>query len=235
MSYLYRTGNSRNNIAFTNTANSSTRYLRRTNTGRNSIVWTTIPSGSTYNILQRNGTGRNNILWANLKIGPDLSANGLRNNMHITTTSWEYAMTSEISYEDIRIATRDPDSVKVRISSIFDDDIIYESNKITFGDSYFSAGNGGSFYLNNNPNYADFNSYSMIIIFCSQQPPTEYINAISSVIAFISSRSETYSVRAVRYGYMNFQKNAFNNCLAISLNTDSIMTNITTQYSICFS
>ena len=68
MSYLYRTGNGRNNIAFTNTANSSTRYLRRTSTGRNNIVWTTIPQGSTYNILQRNGTGRNNILWSNLNI-----------------------------------------------------------------------------------------------------------------------------------------------------------------------
>ena len=68
MSYLYRTGNGRNNIAFTTTANSSTKYLRRTSTGRNNIVWTTIPEGSTYNILQRNGTGRNNILWANLNI-----------------------------------------------------------------------------------------------------------------------------------------------------------------------
>ena len=68
MSYLYRTGNGRNNIAFTNTANSSTKYLRRTSTSRNSIVWTTIPQGSTYNILQRNGTGRNNILWSNLSI-----------------------------------------------------------------------------------------------------------------------------------------------------------------------
>ena len=68
MSYLYRTGNGRNNIAFTTTANSSTKYLRRTSTGRNNIIWTTIPSGSTYNILQRNGTGRNNILWANLKM-----------------------------------------------------------------------------------------------------------------------------------------------------------------------
>ena len=68
MSYLYRTGNGRNNIAFTNTANSSTKYLRRTSSGRNNITWTTIPSGSTYNILQRNGTGRTNILWANLNI-----------------------------------------------------------------------------------------------------------------------------------------------------------------------
>ena len=68
MSYLYRTGNSRNNIAFTNTANSSTRYLRRLGSGRTNINWYTIPQGSTYNILQRNGTGRNNILWSNLNI-----------------------------------------------------------------------------------------------------------------------------------------------------------------------
>ena len=71
MSYLYRTGNGRNNIAFTNTANSSTKYLRRLGSGRTNINWYTIPQGSTYNILQRNGTGRNNIAWANLKIaGP---------------------------------------------------------------------------------------------------------------------------------------------------------------------
>ena len=68
MSYLIRTGTGRNNIAFTNTANSSTKYLRRTASGRTSIVWTTIPAGSTYNILNRTGTGRNNIAWANLNI-----------------------------------------------------------------------------------------------------------------------------------------------------------------------
>ena len=68
MSYLYRTGNSRNNIAFTNTANSSIRYLRRLGSGRTNINWYTIPQGSTYNILNRTGTGRNNIAWANLKI-----------------------------------------------------------------------------------------------------------------------------------------------------------------------
>ena len=68
MSYLYRTGNSRNNIAFTTTANSSTKYLRRLGSGRTNINWYTIPQGSTYNILQRNGTGRNNILWSNLNI-----------------------------------------------------------------------------------------------------------------------------------------------------------------------
>ena len=68
MSYLYRTGNGRNNIAYTNTANSSTKYLRRLGSGRTNINWYTIPQGSTYNILQRNGTGRNNILWSNLNI-----------------------------------------------------------------------------------------------------------------------------------------------------------------------
>ena len=68
MSYLYRSGTGRNNIAFTNTANSSTKYLRRLGSGRTNINWYTIPAGSTYNILQRNGTGRNNILWSNLKI-----------------------------------------------------------------------------------------------------------------------------------------------------------------------
>ena len=68
MSYLYRTGNGRNNIAYTSTANSSTKYLRRLGSGRTNINWYTIPQGSTYNILQRNGTGRTNILWANLKI-----------------------------------------------------------------------------------------------------------------------------------------------------------------------
>ena len=68
MSYLYRSGNGRNNIAYTNTANSSTKYLRRLGSGRTNINWYTIPQGSTYNILQRNGTGRTNILWANLNI-----------------------------------------------------------------------------------------------------------------------------------------------------------------------
>ena len=68
MSYLYRTGTGRNNIAYTNTANSSTKYLRRLGNGRTNINWYTIPAGSTYNILQRNGTGRTNILWSNLNI-----------------------------------------------------------------------------------------------------------------------------------------------------------------------
>ena len=68
MSYLYRTGNGRNNVSWSTTANSTTRYLRRTSSGRNNVTWTTIPQGSTYNILQRNGTGKNNVLWANLSI-----------------------------------------------------------------------------------------------------------------------------------------------------------------------
>ena len=68
MSYLYRSGNGRNNIAYTTTVNSSTKYLRRTGTGRTNITWTTIPQGSTYNILNRTGTGRNNIAWGNLYV-----------------------------------------------------------------------------------------------------------------------------------------------------------------------
>ena len=68
MSYLYRSGNGRNNIAYTTTANSSTKYLRRLGSGRTNINWYTIPQGSTYNILNRTGTGRNNIAWANLNI-----------------------------------------------------------------------------------------------------------------------------------------------------------------------
>ena len=68
MSYLYRTGTGRNNIGYTTTVNSSTKYLRRTSTGRNNIAWSTIPAGSTYNILNRTGTSRNNIAWGNLNI-----------------------------------------------------------------------------------------------------------------------------------------------------------------------
>ena len=68
MSYLYRTGNGRNNIAFTTTVNSSTKYLRRLGSGRTNINWYTIPAGSTYNILNRTGTGRNNIAWGNLYV-----------------------------------------------------------------------------------------------------------------------------------------------------------------------
>ena len=83
MSYLYRTGNGRNNIGFTTTANSSTKYLRRTSSGRNNITWTTIPQGSTYNILQRNGTGRNNILWANLFVGVALSSKSVGTIVYI--------------------------------------------------------------------------------------------------------------------------------------------------------
>ena len=91
MSYLYRTGNSRNNIAYTNTANSSTRYLRRLGSGRTNINWYTIPQGSTYNILQRNGTGRNNILWSNLKIAspsdPTTQSN-ISTQTYVTQRSW---------------------------------------------------------------------------------------------------------------------------------------------------
>ena len=42
MSYLYRSGTGRNNIAFTNTANSSTKYLRRLGSGRTNILWSNL-------------------------------------------------------------------------------------------------------------------------------------------------------------------------------------------------
>ena len=242
MSYLIRTGTGRNNISWSTTANSSTRYLRRTSSGRNNIAWTTIPQGSTYNILQRNGTGRNNILWSNLKIGPDLSANAIKNNMHITLSNWWLALgTNDPTEESVMMVSRSSgsDMRPMVFGKPNLNDMIYETNKITFPKYSFSDGDA-EFEQSSNPDYADFMNYPMIVIFCSQQPPTEYINAISSVIAFISSRSETYPVRAVKYGYMDFgtvlwYHNAFSNCLAISLDADSTMRNSTVRFSICFS
>lgn len=68
MSYLYRTGDGRNDIGYTTTISSSIKYLCRTSTGINDISFIIIPGGSTYSILQRTGTGRNNIAWANLNV-----------------------------------------------------------------------------------------------------------------------------------------------------------------------
>ena len=39
MSYLQRTGNSRNNISWTNTSSNSIKYLHRTGNGRTNIKW----------------------------------------------------------------------------------------------------------------------------------------------------------------------------------------------------
>ena len=95
MSYLQRTGNSRNNISWTNTSSNSIKYLHRTGTGRTNIKWSTISTSA--NILQRNGTGRNNILWANLtvmteqeKLAKELYNNIKQYNGHIGCPHSEY-------------------------------------------------------------------------------------------------------------------------------------------------
>ena len=65
MSYLIRTGNSRNNISGGGGTSTKAKYLRRTGTGRTSISWIDINSNSTVNVLERTSTGRNNIRWYN--------------------------------------------------------------------------------------------------------------------------------------------------------------------------
>ena len=65
MSYLIRTGNSRNNISWGGGTSTKAKYLRRTGTGRTSISWIDINSNSTVNVLERTSSGRNNIRWYN--------------------------------------------------------------------------------------------------------------------------------------------------------------------------
>ena len=65
MSYLIRTGNGRNNIAYGGGKSTKAKYLRRTGTGRTNISWIDISSNSTVNVLERTGTSRNNIRWYN--------------------------------------------------------------------------------------------------------------------------------------------------------------------------
>ena len=126
MSYLYRTGNGRNNIAFTTTANSSTKYLRRLGSGRTNINWYTIPQGSTYNILQRNGTSRNDILWAELKIYKQemLLLYELCNNFSLNDICAAYCGKSG-SYA-FRIDSSRDDSLSYL--DIFPDEIFYSSD-----------------------------------------------------------------------------------------------------------
>ena len=64
MSYLYRSGTGRNNIAFTNTANSSTKYLRRLGSGRTNILW------SNLNIPKPVGEPSNSTDITNIKYVP---------------------------------------------------------------------------------------------------------------------------------------------------------------------
>ena len=65
MSYLIRTGNGRNNIAWGGSKSTKAKYLRRTGTGRANISWIDISSNGTYNVLERTSSGRNNIRWYN--------------------------------------------------------------------------------------------------------------------------------------------------------------------------
>ena len=66
MSYLIRTGTSRNSISYGGSNTTSNNYLRRTNSGRNNIQWYTISSNGTYNLLERYNNTRNGIRWNNI-------------------------------------------------------------------------------------------------------------------------------------------------------------------------
>ena len=211
MSYLYRSGNGRNNIAYTNTANSSTKYLRRLGSGRTNINWYTIPQGSTYNILQRNGTGRNNILWSNLKIGPDLSANGIKNNMHIITIT----LTDAVGHEQNDWATMYTKPTGSTGMIAGHKDITYNNNQIIFGEHTHTKNGSMSGYRSENKSIWDqyFDGYLCVSIFCSQSPPSEYLNRISSVAL---TTGGTFDVRYIKYGL--YYANNYN-VLAISLNS----------------
>ena len=90
MSYLIRTGNGRNNIAWGGSKSTKAKYLRRTGTGRANISWIDISSNGTYNVLERTSSGRNNIRWYNTtfsfisfdQIFDDLDAAG-SNNIYV--------------------------------------------------------------------------------------------------------------------------------------------------------
>ena len=67
MSYLIRTGTSRNSISFGGSSNTNGNYLRRTNSGRNDISFININNtNGTYNLLERYNTTRNGIRWNNI-------------------------------------------------------------------------------------------------------------------------------------------------------------------------
>ena len=98
MSYLIRTGISRNSISFGGSNTTSNNYLRRTNSGRNNIQWYTISSNGTYNLLERYNTTRNGIRWNNIvfSFGPDLTKYLLYTNT--TPSDAEYQMIWYASY-----------------------------------------------------------------------------------------------------------------------------------------
>ena len=189
MSYLIRTGDGRTNISWSTVANTSTRYLRRTNTGRNNIVWTTIPSGSTYNILNRTGNGRNNIAWGNLKIGPDLSATALQNNMHLRY--WE---TTDSSNNKHNIGSGNlPPTYSGNRSCYCCNKFYYENNRIRYDDWHYQK-NQVDWAADNwlGDYYDQYKGYAAGIVFCSSSPPSEYLQAINSLS---NANGNEYSIR----------------------------------------
>ena len=70
MSYLSRTGNSRNDIAFTDVVDQTTRYLNRTIMAQlNAIRWFAYDDISDYaNVLKRDGEGRNDLAWEYIQL-----------------------------------------------------------------------------------------------------------------------------------------------------------------------
>ena len=209
MSYLYRTGNGRNNIAFTNTANSSTKYLRRTSTSRNSIIWTTIPNGSTYNILQRNGTGRNNILWSNLKIGPDTSATALQNNMHIKAKGADDGHGNTV-YLTLGTMTSSGGG-RIRATNFS-----FENNRIKYSGANYGTSMNWTNLVNDYNN--SFKGYVGVVIYVESSPPSDYLSAIKSCTVI----NTTYNARFARYQYLN---SYHGNVVLISLNSTSIQSN----------
>ena len=70
MSYLSRTGNSRNDIAFTDVIDQTTKYLNRTIMAQlNAIRWFAYDGMSDYaNVLKRDGEGRNDLHWEYIQL-----------------------------------------------------------------------------------------------------------------------------------------------------------------------
>ena len=70
MSYLSRTGNNRNDIAFTDVVDQTTRYLNRTIMDQlNAIRWFAYDGMSVYaNVLKRDGNGRNDLAWEYIQL-----------------------------------------------------------------------------------------------------------------------------------------------------------------------
>ena len=70
MSYLSRTGNSRNDIAFTDVIDQTTKYLNRTIMAQlNAIRWFAYDGMSEYaNVLKRDGEGRNDLAWEYIQL-----------------------------------------------------------------------------------------------------------------------------------------------------------------------